>query len=478
MASCTTPSRSKIPFVCVFNSILHCLHSSDFSSHPDSDLDEPIVDSLTGVFRDLLKSWREKVVNDQKSNPYISETIVQESVNVKTYILSENWPDFFNAVLFPAMRKTEEFLFDSYKTDIKEILMRHEKYCADQLQEKALTRKSVDVTLQSVSKARIEQIEEYKKLTADAFQKESSLRKSNVEQWNAVIDSFNHERGLWRSEQEAYDCLVSRWKIDPYENDVRMRRRLQLNKSFDDHYNASVKRDRGEMKKSRSLPLLTSPELNQARIRVPSEAKPSSPEKSQLGSVPRLEASLSVLSDKVKDKEEWNIVQLEEAEAQKNTYSAQAELIVLMRSVKGRFLVTKRLISFIPERQDTQKSNVESSMDFKHNEESFQWPLDQIAQIHLRRYKLRNSALEFFHCNGHNCLLSFPGENGHSGSKERIRLLKRIVAMKPRSLTFATTSTPLDIFTKSSLTQRWQRHEISNFEYIMALNTISGKTCV
>jgi ribosomal protein RSM22 (predicted rRNA methylase) len=93
--------------------------------------------------------------------------------------------------------------------------------------------------------------------------------------------------------------------------------------------------------------------------------------------------------------------------------------------------------------------------------------------MHLRRYKLRNSALEFFFSNGRNYLFHFPG-NKHS-SKERIKILKKILLQKPSQLTFATTATPIDIFTKSSLTQRWQRHEISNFEYLMALNTMSGE---
>ncbi|CAF5067748.1 unnamed protein product, partial [Rotaria sp. Silwood1] len=32
------------------------------------------------------------------------------------------------------------------------------------------------------------------------------------------------------------------------------------------------------------------------------------------------------------------------------------------------------------------------------------------------------------------------------------------------------------LFRSANMTQRWQRREISNFEYLMYLNTIAGRT--
>jgi hypothetical protein len=37
-------------------------------------------------------------------------------------------------------------------------------------------------------------------------------------------------------------------------------------------------------------------------------------------------------------------------------------------------------------------------------------------------------------------------------------------------------ASPQQLFRSSSMTQKWQRREISNFEYLMYLNTISGRT--
>ncbi|KAA3670438.1 uncharacterized protein DEA37_0007913, partial [Paragonimus westermani] len=39
-----------------------------------------------------------------------------------------------------------------------------------------------------------------------------------------------------------------------------------------------------------------------------------------------------------------------------------------------------------------------------------------------------------------------------------------------------TLASPRQLFTQSNMTQRWQRREISNFDYLMYLNTISGRT--
>ena len=38
------------------------------------------------------------------------------------------------------------------------------------------------------------------------------------------------------------------------------------------------------------------------------------------------------------------------------------------------------------------------------------------------------------------------------------------------------TRSPRDLLKASGLTQRWVNREISNFEYLMALNTIAGRT--
>lgn len=47
-----------------------------------------------------------------------------------------------------------------------------------------------------------------------------------------------------------------------------------------------------------------------------------------------------------------------------------------------------------------------------------------------------------------------------------LRCIRRASMMSPRQL-----------MRSSNMTQKWQRREISNFEYLMFLNTIAGKRC-
>jgi hypothetical protein len=41
----------------------------------------------------------------------------------------------------------------------------------------------------------------------------------------------------------------------------------------------------------------------------------------------------------------------------------------------------------------------------------------------------------------------------------------------------ASMMSPRQLMRNSNMTQKWQRREISNFEYLMFLNTIAGKLC-
>lgn len=51
-------------------------------------------------------------------------------------------------------------------------------------------------------------------------------------------------------------------------------------------------------------------------------------------------------------------------------------------------------------------------------------------------------------------------------------LLVKFCAFFCRRISLAT---PRQLFKSSNMTQRWQRREISNFEYLMFLNTIAGQ---
>lgn len=87
----------------------------------------------------------------------------------------------------------------------------------------------------------------------------------------------------------------------------------------------------------------------------------------------------------------------------------------------------------------------------------------------MRRYRLRRTALEFFFVDGSNVFFDFK-------KNIRIKVGKAIAQARPSRLEQSSIAPPEEVLRVSKLTQRWQKRQISNFEYLMALNTIAGRT--
>ncbi|OIT08173.1 PREDICTED: protein SPIRRIG isoform X2 [Nicotiana attenuata] len=108
------------------------------------------------------------------------------------------------------------------------------------------------------------------------------------------------------------------------------------------------------------------------------------------------------------------------------------------------------------------------------------WKLDSVHEILKRDYQLRPVAIEIFSMDGCNDLLVFH-------KKEREEVFKNLVAMNlPRNSMLDTTisgsvkpdsneGSRLFKVMANSFSKRWQNGEISNFQYLMHLNTLAGR---
>ncbi|KAF2314829.1 hypothetical protein GH714_036824 [Hevea brasiliensis] len=108
------------------------------------------------------------------------------------------------------------------------------------------------------------------------------------------------------------------------------------------------------------------------------------------------------------------------------------------------------------------------------------WKLDSVHEILKRDYQLRPVAIEIFSMDGCNDLLVFH-------KKEREEVFKNLVAMNlPRNSMLDTTisgstkqesneGSRLFKLMAKSFSKRWQNGEISNFQYLMHLNTLAGR---
>jgi len=108
--------------------------------------------------------------------------------------------------------------------------------------------------------------------------------------------------------------------------------------------------------------------------------------------------------------------------------------------------------------------------------------------VHKRRYLLQPIALEIFSQDGRNHLLAFPpnGRNkfyqrllatatGLSDSASQSVAGQKIAANVEQSAGILSTVTA-KIMGETSVTQRWVRGELSNFQYLMHLNTLAGRS--
>uniref|UniRef100_H2YT44 BEACH domain-containing protein n=1 Tax=Ciona savignyi TaxID=51511 RepID=H2YT44_CIOSA len=104
------------------------------------------------------------------------------------------------------------------------------------------------------------------------------------------------------------------------------------------------------------------------------------------------------------------------------------------------------------------------------------WLFQEVRAVFSRRYLLNNTALEIFLANRTCIMFNYPDAD----------VMKKVVNYLPRvgigtgcglpQARRISLASPRQLLKSSNMTERWQRREVSNFEYIMFLNTISGRT--
>ncbi|KAM9307763.1 neurobeachin-like protein 2 [Gastrophryne carolinensis] len=255
-----------------------------------------------------------------------------------------------------------------------------------------------------------------------------------LRQWKSLLRLLTCPRGAWADRNPA----EVRWKLSGVETYSRMRLKLVPNYNFDPHTEASALRDNHGTDYSQTPP-------DPLPLAVAKEAKVNEMEDDQL-------------SD-----EELPIMQVETKEQnqrEKLMISEDCELITVVDVIPGRLEVTTQHIYFYDLSSEKEETEEGIGYDFKR-------PLSQLREVHLRRYNLRRSALEFFFIDQANYFVNFK-------KKVRNKVYSRILGLLNQVL-YGSRS-PQELLQSSRITQKWVRREISNFEYLMQLNTIAGRT--
>lgn len=146
-----------------------------------------------------------------------------------------------------------------------------------------------------------------------------------------------------------------------------------------------------------------------------------------------------------------------------------------LKVLRGNFQVTTKRINFIIDERASENSFEDAAVSPNQSDEQEKdrsWLLSSIHQMFSRRYLLRRSALELFMVDRSNFFFDFIN------IESRKSAYRAIVQADPPHLNniYLATQKPEQILKRTQLMERWARWEISNFEYLMELNTLAGRS--
>ncbi|XP_066548903.1 WD repeat- and FYVE domain-containing protein 4 [Amia ocellicauda] len=101
------------------------------------------------------------------------------------------------------------------------------------------------------------------------------------------------------------------------------------------------------------------------------------------------------------------------------------------------------------------------------------YPYEDIKEAHFMRFLLQDNAVEIFMRNGQSRFLVFENKDHVTAFK---RLSSAVPSLKGKGVTEAIINVRKNAGGEKSVLHRWQKGEISNFEYLMHLNTLAGRT--
>jgi hypothetical protein len=179
--------------------------------------------------------------------------------------------------------------------------------------------------------------------------------------------------------------------------------------------------------------------------------------------------------------QEANIKKIKSLAAVKPFYSNNdCTLILPLGKYRGTFLFSDTRIAFygscIPLKQ--QASEESRTVPLTQN---WNWSIGSLTQVLPRRFMLQDIAIELFFRDGRSYFLVF-----HDSETEDIVTAFQVSVREERDKAFKKlcqlTKQPVqpvaaaERFESSQLEARWRRWEISNFEYIMELNILAGRS--
>uniref|UniRef100_A0A673MRQ6 Neurobeachin n=1 Tax=Sinocyclocheilus rhinocerous TaxID=307959 RepID=A0A673MRQ6_9TELE len=267
-----------------------------------------------------------------------------------------------------------------------------------------------------------------------------------------IVNILTDKHGAWGC--SAFSRPREFWRLDYWEDDLRRRRRFIRNLFGSTHSEATLK-----------------------------AAAEHAPEEDVLKGKQSIRGS--VLGNQNSESEllledDDTLSSLEEKDLENLTgpvnLSTSAQLVAPAVVVKGTLSITAQELYFEVDEEDPSFKNIEPKILAYTEGLHGKWQFTELRAVFSCRYLLQNTALEVFLANRTAVMFNFPDA---ATVKKVVHCLPRVGVgtnfglPQTRRISLAS---PKQLYKASNMTQRWQRREISNFEYLMFLNTISGRT--
>ncbi|KAM0788066.1 hypothetical protein ACM66B_001237 [Microbotryomycetes sp. NB124-2] len=342
-------------------------------------------------------------------------------------------------------------------------------------------------------------------------------------EWRERLRSLVREKGIWASSQTA-----EHWQLDSTEGHNRMRKKLLR---VDDLSTASTalvngaQQPQGADRQTRSLGGSRNERLSSDDRKLEIEASPSPTSSPMLpqeeviwkdkpnGDVVIVEPDLDATGDAApadapaeEDKNRKVRRSLEPGDVIEAAFNVSR--IVGMDAIAGLLLLAKRNVYIIDGFFQTSSGEIVNAWDASEEERdrhlqtlaelagrsakpasstaqahtSRRWAWPDLLEVHERKYLFRNVALELFFADGQSFLLTLHKDR-------RPNAMSILAARSPAAVAFGSLSVAgsglggkfADIVRGQrskleQMTRRWEQRLVSNFEYLMFLNAISGRT--
>jgi hypothetical protein len=407
-----------------------------------------------------LTVWRQFII------PYCkelkSDEILENDNNLFNFLQSLPWLQFAQTYLYATMKETEnkELIL------IKSTMRKFHLHCkaAIKRHKNRLDAENVRCEILNIVRGTSEdKAERRKSRISERLAGYERANREMSEMWHHSVQEILYNRRVWHSpvSNEYY-------KLDPTENSQRMRLRVVKNFEGDDHFAASSKRDRS----------IISPEMKEdgGSVFLPILPDRKTVMMEQLSLIGASSAMEYIKQDYESKISNIQLFQIYDSAAEKCVYSVRCEAVMLLTEIPGRLEITTTHLRFFPDiavdsRMDSErKPFFANRFNIQHRR-----PLANLKQIFFRNYKLRNNALEAFFTDGQNFLFSFFGSDSEA-NMARQNVVAEISRLKPPKFQASPLISRSELFEKSGLQERWIDGKITNFEYLMWLNTYSGRT--